>query len=457
MDTSRRRLLAATGLAALPGLTGCLADDADLGTTDGPADTPRYDRSVTHDPETWTRYDPDWAPPTTPPDTDVAVETLIEGLEIPWDLAFAPDGDLFVSERTGRIARYAADDLETVAEADVLSRADAVAPDEEGGWWGAGGEGGLLGIAVHPDHPAVPLVYAFYTRETEDGVANRLSHFDVAAADPGATETVLIDDIPADDAVHNGARLAFGPADYLWVTTGDAGDRELAADPGSLAGSVLRLEPDGSAPADNPDGGDPRVFTYGHRNPQGISFLPDATPVISEHGPGSRDEVNVLRPGGNYGWGPDEDGAFARDGETYPGTDYERPVVNTGPSETWAPSGCVFYTGDAVPSWSNRLAIGGLSSQRINLVTISPTDAPEPPTAAAGGGEEGTRFAADWMDGDYDAVAHRALADELGRIRHVEQGPDGGLYAITSNRDGRAHQDWFPRSGDDRLVRIRPD
>ncbi|GAB3415689.1 PQQ-dependent sugar dehydrogenase [Haloparvum alkalitolerans] len=455
MDTSRRRFLAATGLVGLPA-AGCLDDGAGVAPID---DEPSYDRAVTHDGEAWTRYDLDWEPPTAPPDLDVTVETVVEDLEIPWDLAFAPDGDLFVSERTGRIARYSADDLETVASADVLSRADAVAPGEEGGWWDAGGEGGLLGIAVHPNYPDVPLVYAFYTRETDDGVANRLSHFDVEAPDPTATETVLIDDIPADDAVHNGARLAFGPASYLWVTTGDAGDRGLAADPDSLAGSVLRLEPDGSAPADNPaiEGGDPRVFTYGHRNPQGITFLPDATPVITEHGPGSRDEVNVLRPGADHGWGPEEGGSFARDGDTYPETDYARPVVNTGPSETWAPPGCVFYTGDAVPSWRNRLVVGGLSSQRINLVTVYSAGAETPPTATADGGTEGVRYDADWMDGDYDAVAHRALADELGRIRHVEQGPDGALYAITSNRDGRAHQDRFPRPGDDRLVRIGPD
>ena len=463
MRSTRRRFLAAAAASAagLSGVAGCLSAPSD--TTNG-TDSPSSDLAVTHDIESWERYESDWSHPVDPPTLDVAVETVIEGLEIPWDLAFAPNGDLFVSERVGRISRYDSDELETVAAPDVIDHADSIAPGEEGGWWEAGSEGGLMGLAVHPSYPDVPLVYAVYTREDEPAVeggdpyVNRVSYFDVSAEDPAETETVVIDDVPGNEIIHNGARLAFGPEDYLWVTTGDAAsvnpdlgtDRPLPQDPSSLAGKVLRLEPDGSAPEGNPDidGGDPRVYTYGHRNPQGISFLPDGTPIVTEHGPSNRDEVMVLRPGANYGWGPEDE--RARDAETYPGTDYARPVVNTGPDEGWAPSGCVFYTGDRVPSWSNRLLVGGLVSQRVNLVTVYPADG-EPASTENGG----TRYDADWMNEAYDAVAHHTLENELGRVRHVEQGPNGEVYAITSNRDGRAREG-FPREGDDRLVRLTP-
>jgi glucose/arabinose dehydrogenase len=470
MRYNRRSFLASLGLTGVAGLAGCTSPDEPSDTTtstESPpvttVDDPAYDLGVTHDVENWGEYDPDWSHPVDAPNLDVTTETVIEGLKIPWDLSFAPNGDLFISERVGRISRYDSDELETVATPNVIDHADAIAPGEEGGWWEAGSEGGLMGIAAHPNYPDVPLVYAIYTRKDEPAVSggdpfvNRLSYFDVSADDPSEAETVVIDDIPGNEIIHNGARLAFGPENYLWVTTGDAAsvnpelgtNQPLPQDPSSLAGKVLRVEPDGGAPAGNPDidGGDPRVFTYGHRNPQGITFLPDATPVENEHGPSAHDEVNVLEAGGNYGWGPE--GERARTAETYRGTDYARPVVNT--DDTWAPPGSVFYTADAVPSWQNRLVIGGLVSQRINLVTIYPTDG-EPASAANGG----QRFDADWMNAEYSAVHHTALEDELGRIRHVEQGPNGTLYAVTSNRDGRAQGDQFPREGDDRLVRITP-
>jgi len=424
MRFTRRRFLAAAGIA---GLAGCTSLSEETNTpTATPTPWPPREVAVDHDVESWAEYDPDWSPPTKPPETDVAVETVVEGLKIPWDLAFAPNGELFISQRPGTILRYDAGAIEPVASPEDIVDARAIDTDEEGGWWAAGGEGGLMGVAVHPNYPDVPLVYAFYTYAEDGSELNKLVRYDVSREEPRAR--TLIDAIPG-ESYHNGSRIAFGPADYLWVTTGDAGDGALARDPSSLAGKVLRLEPDGSAPADNPEieGADPRVYSLGHRNPQSVTFLPDATPVVSEHGPAARDEVNVLRPGGDYGWGPEDD--RVRDGETYPDTDYRRPVVNTGPESTWAPPGAVFYTGDAVPSWRNRLVVGGLGSQRLNVVTLYPTDGD--PSSAEGG----TRFDADWMDPDYSAVHHTALADELGRIRHVEQGPDGSLYARPSRFD----------------------
>ncbi len=456
---TRRSVLGSLGAVGAVSLAGCQGSGDENGTasTDPDPVESEYDLTVTHDLESWARYDPEWAAPTESPlETPLTYEPVVENLEIPWDIAVAPDGDLFLSERTGAILRYDSDSLEDVTAASVLDRADALEPGGEGDWWAGGSEGGLLGIAVHPNYPDVPVVYAFYTYDTDDGYANRLVYYDVEADEPAETETTVIDDIPGHEIAHNGSRIAFGPANYLWVTTGDAlrdGDSEpgpaLPSDPENLAGKVLRLEPDGSPPADNPDfgeGADSRIFSAGLRNPQGISFLPDGTPLVTSHGDAARDQVLVLEGGEDFGW-PE-----AEDGDGYEGTDFDRPLLNTGSDETWAPSGCVFYTGEDVDvsALSNRLLIGTLRGQHLNSVTVYPADGSATPTD-----DGGQRFDADWLFSEYDAVSHKLLEDELGRIRHVEQGPNGELYAITSNRDGRADGPW-PADDDDQLVRILP-
>jgi glucose/arabinose dehydrogenase len=455
---TRRRFLQAVGALSLPAVSGCLSsvtDDSSQPDEQSPTETDLgvdipYDVSVQHDVSSWDQHDPDWtAPETAPQPGGYEVETLAENLEIPWDIAFAPTGEMFVTERTGRVLTVEEGDYETVTEPDAVIDAEALPPgSEEDSWLVEGGEGGLLGIAVHPNYPDVPLVYTYFTTETDDGRINRVVAFDTSEDDQSESSWVIVDDIPG-DTYHNGGRITFGPANYLWIAAGDGDpaldDPEAISDPGTLAGKILRVNPDGSVPADNPDIGedaDPRVFTYGHRNPQGLAWLPDGTPVITEHGPGGGDEVNVLRPGGNYGW-PD---ARNSDGfEEYDGTDYQRPVAE---ASSWAPSGCVFYTGDSVPSLQGRLLVGGLISQQLNVFTIAQD------TERLADGHE-TGHDADWMDEQYHAASTPLLSDELGRIRHVEQGPNGDLYAVTSNRDGRATGK-FPTERDDKLVRIRP-
>lgn len=384
------------------------------------------------------------APGPSPLDATFDVEPVIEGLEVPWDLEFASDGTCFISERVGRISRYEAGELEAVTEPDaVIDHATSVDDPEDNDWWGGGSEGGLLGIALHPNYSDVPVLYAFYTyRAGDEDYRNRLVFYDL---ENDNEETVVVDDIPGHRIIHNGSRLAFGPRKYLWVTTGDSGEEALSADPNSLAGKVLRLEPDGTAPDDNPDVGDPRVYSYGHRNPQTITFLPDGTPIVTEHGPSARDEVSALEAGGDHGWPTVRSGGDDDEYDRYEDADgVTPPIVNTGPSTLWAPSGGVFYTGDAVPELRNRLLVGGLGSQTLRSVTIYQGQAPD---------IGGTRYDDDWLHPDYEAVAHGLFEDELGRIRHVEQGPDGALYAITSNRDGRANGP-FPTPADDRLLRI---
>ncbi|KAA9399651.1 PQQ-dependent sugar dehydrogenase [Haloarcula sp. CBA1130] len=448
---SRRQYLGALASIGATGLAGCRGepetrtDSSDqtstVTTTAGPVRTlDRYDVSLSHE---RAQSPSEWVPPTTSPmDTPLGIDPLIEDLEIPWDLSFAADGTLFLTERVGRVLSFADGTVRTVAEPAAVIDAESSAD----GWWVTGGEGGTLGIAAHPSYPDPPVVYVYYTTMTgDDERSNRVVAMDVSAEDPAATESVLVDDIPG-SKIHNGGRLTFGPENYLWITTGDAGVGSLAADLDSLGGKVLRVTPAGDPAPGNPDlGGDPRVFTYGHRNPQGLAWLPDGTLVASEHGPTGRDELNRLVAGGYYGW-PD-----TREHSEYldAGPEVRRPLANTGNTGGWAPSGSLFYTGDAVPSLQNRLLTGGLKGQKLLVTTLTPAGNDLPP------GDDAEVYDADWTDDAYTATTHSLLADELGRIRHVEQGPDGGLYLVTSNRDGRAG-DGFPRERDDVLVRVTP-
>lgn len=438
-STRRRYLRRIGGALSLSAVAGCAGERVDRVTTT--VGDELYDVSVNHDATAWPEYDPGWNPPTAPPPTDYGVDVLAENLAIPWALDVAPSGEVFLSERVGRISRYEDGELRPVAAPNDLIPTEAVAPGSDDSRWRLrGGEGGLLGLAVHPTYPDPPLVYAYHTAEAEAGRRNRVVAFDGLSGDG---PWPVVDGIPA-HTFHNGGRLAFGPANYLWVTTGDADPGvetpERTRDPASLAGSVLRVTPTGAPPADRDWAGDARVHTYGHRNPQGLAWLPDGTTLAAEHGPGGGDEVNVLRQDGEYGW-PE---VRAGDGfGSYAGTDYVPPVA-TAPD--WAPSGATFYTGDDVSGLRNRLLVGGLRSQRVVALTLSPDP--------LGDGYDESHDA-DVLDGAYRAASTPLFEGRFGRIRTLEQGPDGELYALTSNRDGRAG-DGFPTDRDDRLLRIRP-
>lgn len=451
----RRRFLALVGVSAFAGCTlpgGAPQQGTDTSTPTRTPDGPRllgYDVSTEHDPADWDGFDPDWtAPDTSPLEGDLTTERLVENLEIPWDLSFGTDGTLFITERVGRVLQFEDGDVRTVAKpADAIDAGSVEPGAEEGSWWVDGGEGGTLGVAAHPEYPDPPLVYVYYTYESDGEPRNKVEYFDVSAASPNRNRGTLVDDIPG-NKFHNGGRLRFGPENYLWITTGDGGEGGRAQDGSSLGGKVLRVTPEGAPAPGNPDLGDdadPRIFSYGHRNPQGLVWLPDGTPVISEHGPTGRDEINRLVVGGNYGWPDTRNRAAYLDD-----TDVHRPLANTGKSDAWAPTGSVFYTGDAVSSLAGRMLVGGLRSQQLVVATITPSGADLPPA------EAGTRYDHDWTDDQYATTTHTTFENELGRIRHVAQGPDGGLYATTSNRDGRAG-DGFPTEQDDGLVRIVPD
>jgi len=466
---SRRRLLAAAAVG-VAGVAGCAATDtsettdepadSDDGTGEGNGDGSPSPGSGTETDDgievgrplaSWAGYDPDWEPPTTSPlDADFETEVLVENLEIPWDLSFAPDGSLFITERVGRVRRFNGDDLETVAEPAGAIDAGSLDPgSDESAWLIEGGEGGTLGIAVHPGFPNPPHVFLYYTYQTDDGRLNTVEVYDVEADDPSEPVRTVVDGI-AGGTYHNGGRITFGPRNYLWITCGDGLDFSHAQDTSALAGKVLRVTPAGDPASGNPDLGDdadPRIFTYGHRNPQGLAWLPDGTTVVSEHGPGfGGDEFSRLEAGANYGWDAEETRTRRR--TEYPSSDVHKPLYNTA-NTSFAPSGALFYTGDAVPALTDRLLVGGLASQQLIVTTLTPSGGDLPPADEAYEQVVG----ADWSDDAYAATVHTTLKDELGRIRHVEQSPDGEIYACTSNRDGRA-SDGFPRETDDVLVRI---
>ena len=332
------------------------------------------------------------------------VETVAEGLEIPWDLAFAPDGRVLITERPGRIRVLRGDKLlpEPYATLDVAHVSEA----------------GLMGIALHPNFADNGYIYICYTYRAGRSMFNRIARL-TDVDNRGVDHRVILDGIPGATR-HDGCRIRFGPDGYLYATTGDATEPELSQDLDSLAGKVLRLAADGSIPLDNPFSNS-YVYTWGHRNPQGLAWHPETGDLfITEHGPSRDDEVNLLEPGNNYGW-PEVTGAPSQ-GE------YVDSVLALTP--TVAIAGADFVSGDRLPgSWQGNLVFAALKSSHLQRVVM------EPP--------------------EYRTVAFRQtlFQGQFGRLRAVAMGPDGYLYFTTSNRDGRGS----PRSGDDRLLRLVPE
>lgn len=336
----------------------------------------------------------------------MSVRTVAADLNVPWEMRFLPDGSLLVTERGGRIVQV---DVTTgtvaqVGTVDVLAR----------------GESGLMGLAVDPDYPQQPYIYVSYTYSGGEGAANRVSRFTLTGEGTGTPglgeEVVLVDGIAAAN-IHNGSRVAFGPEGYLYVTTGDAGDAGLAQDLDSLNGKVLRMTREGEPAPGNPFA-DSLVYTYGHRNPQGLTFHPlSGRAYVTEHGPDAYDEINRLEPGQNYGW-PAVGGA--------PG-DARFVDALASWTPTIAPAGAVFYNSDALPGLGGDFLFVTLKASDLRRLTPAAPD-------------------------DFTAVEREEvlLAGQLGRMRAIAVSPDGTIYLATSNRDGRGD----PRERDDRIVRL---
>ena len=322
-------------------------------------------------------------PSVAPPVVSVAGDRT-DGLVSPWGLVALPDGSALVSERdTRRIVQVASDGGQV--EATVI---DEAVPD---------GEGGLLGLAVDPTST---WLYAYVTT-AEDNRVIRVPLDDLSSA-----REDIVTGIPK-AGIHNGGRIAFGPDGMLYVATGDAGQPELAQDPDSLAGKILRIDPEGAVPADNPFPGSP-IWSLGHRNVQGLAFDSRGQLWATEFGSKDADELNLIEPGANYGW-PAVEGT---------GTDpaYANPQAQWSPTSLASPSGLAIVDDVAY--------VASLSGEVLWQVPLV---------------------------GDRAATPIALDLGDLGRLRTVEALPDGSLWLMTSNTDGRGD----PRDADDRILVLK--
>lgn len=335
------------------------------------------------------------------------VEVVARGLETPWAISFAPDGRTFLSERPGRIR---------IVKDGKLEREPWMTLDVA-----ETGEAGLLGLTADPNFAQNRFVYAAYTYRSAAGdLQNRLVRLrDNPSTGKGTFDKVLLDGVAA-NRFHDGGRVKFGPDGKLYWAMGDAQNTSRAQDLSSPNGKILRLNPDGTIPSDNPFPNSP-IYSYGHRNPQGLAWQPGTGRLYAtEHGPSALqgcclDEVNFIEAGKNYGW-PLIRGDQRRDGMV-------APVLHSGERETWAPAGATFVTRGP---WGGSLLFTGLRGQALYQLIL---DSGNPTKVASFG---------------------RLFGGQFGRLRDVVEGPDRALYILTSNRDGRGR----PTPDDDRLLRI---
>jgi glucose/arabinose dehydrogenase len=337
------------------------------------------------------------------------VEPVLGDLQIPWSIVFDDDGNMYFTERPGRLRMLGKGSGHSTLIANVEEVRHI-------------GEGGLMGLALHPGFRENRQLYLSYTYETGSGLANGVFRYKLVG--DALTEKRAIVPLLPGASVHNGCRIRFGPDGKLYIATGDAAKRDIAQDPNSLGGKILRVNDDGTIPPDNPNPESP-VFALGFRNPQGIDWHPELGLLFeTEHGPsgfdgpGGGDELNIIEAGKNYGW------PVIHHTQTKQG--YESPLLEYTPAV--APASGSFYRGDAFPGFKNNFFFGGLRGQRIQRIVLNPSNPRIVLTQEA------------------------LLQGEFQRIRDVVSGPDGLLYFSTSNRDGRAR----PASGDDRILRIVP-
>jgi glucose/arabinose dehydrogenase len=352
---------------------------------------------------------PSPTPPPTTPSPEIfttqdgvrfVVETPVSALDVPWSMAFAPDNRLFLTERAGRVRIL---NIATMT-AELALTLDGVFTQSEAG---------LLGIALDPDFSQNRQVYLYYTAAAGSGAVNRVLRFR-EAGNRLTDRVTLLDNIPA-ASIHDGGRLRFGPDRLLYITTGDAANTSLAQDLASSAGKILRLNTDGTSPRDNPFSSP--IFSYGHRNPQGLDWHPATGDLwASEHGNSGNDEINAIRAGVNYGW-PRIEGAAAMPGMQAPAAFFTPSI---------APSGASFYRGTRFPQFADNLFVATLRGAHLLRLRVDASGRVTSP--------------------------ERLLEGRFGRLRDVQPGPDGALYVLTNNRDGRGS----PTTADDRLLRIVP-
>lgn len=326
---------------------------------------------------------------------------VVTGLNHPWSMAFLPDGEILVTERNGQLRRIQNGKL-------LPTPVKGLLPFKEHG------QGGLLGLALHPQFAQNHWLYWSFTGTGQGGYSTHLAR---AKYQDGVLTDVqeLFKATPKSmGPVHFGGRIVFDKQNHVYLALGERGERDNAQDLSNHSGSVIRLNDDGSIPADNPfvkqAGAIPEIYSYGHRNQQGAAFHPQTGELWThEHGPQGGDEINRIQKGGNYGW------PIVTYGEEYGGgrigpnhkTGFIDPLYYWVPSI--APSGMVFYTGDRYPGWKGNLIVGALKFELIARLILQ---------------------------GNKVVKEKRYLQGQIGRIRDIAQGLDGYLYVLTDESNG---------------------
>lgn len=333
------------------------------------------------------------------PEPQLTVTTVVSGLSNPWDISFAPGGDMFFTERAGRI---------NVRTAAGTRRVLATPSDVR-----AVGEGGMMGIAVDPSYATNRRIYTCQLSVAGGALDVRVVRWQVNASTTGLTNRAdILTGIPANSTGrHSGCRVRFGPDGMLWIGTGDAAVGTNPQNPSSLGGKVLRITTSGAGASGN--AGAPfrsEIFTYGHRNVQGVTFAADGTPYSVEHGPNRDDEVNILVRRGNYGWDP-----VPGYNESVPMTDLAKfPAARTAlwssGAPTIAPSGGTIVSGTQWAGWDKALVMAVLKGQQLRVLGLT---------------ADGQAVEQEWTQ----------LTDR-GRLRVAVQGPDGNLYVATDSSSG---------------------
>ena len=330
------------------------------------------------------------------------VETVADGLERPWSLAFLPNGDMLVTERPGR--------LRLVQNGKLVDKAIGGLPRIA-----AIGQGGLLDVILHPDFEQNRRIYISYSARGAGGAGTEVVSGEFDGQKLNNVKTIIRAQPKSSGGRHFGSRLVFDDKGHLFISLGDRGRPNQAQRTSTHHGSVLRLMDDGTIPADNPfvgkSGSKQEIYSYGHRNVQGMVLHPSTREIWThEHGPRGGDEVNILKKGANFGWpsityGINYDGSVITDKKRAP--DMEQPVTYWVPSI--APSGMAFYSGDKFPQWKGDLFVGALAGAHLRRLEIK----------------------------DNKVVDQEQLLGDLGsRVRDVRMGPDGFLYVLTDQTDG---------------------
>ena len=340
--------------------------------------------------------------------TEVDTNSIVTNLDTPWEILWGPDDHIWFTERYGRISRVhpgtgELTELITIGEVHEVS------------------ESGLMGMVLHPDFANHPYVYVVYTYMESMSINERLVRYTYANGTLGSPY-VLIEGIPGESR-HDGSRLVIDKDLKIYMTTGDATDQSLSQDLNSLNGKVLRLNLDGSIPDDNPISGS-YVWSWGHRNAQGLVIAPSGIMYSSEHGPSTDDEVNIIEKGRNYGWpnvrgicDTETENEFCADSNVF------EPIAAWTP--TLAVAGADFYHLGSIPEWHNSLLVTSLKASQLTVLHLS-------------------------EDGRTVDQEESFFTDWFGRLRDVCISPDGRIFLAVSNWDGRGS----PKAGDDRIVEI---